>query len=315
MSVRAVGILLASLMLFSISNADAAEITYIETTHKRAGHYLLKGPIKTGDTLRLRALVQKHTGTNNAFTIHLNSPGGNLYEAFRLGRFIRASQAWADVGPDSFGAPVDTYTESCASACVFVFAGAILHFAGLDGLADSSPTSLIVHRPYLEDAGAVPSLNSAWRQMPIDMRNYLSEMNIPESLADLMLSIEPDKPRPLTKAEVEQFGLSGFDPVEEERLTANSAAFYGLTSGEYRRRMPSARAACQSLFVTAEEAVRIKMTSDQFGEARDKHQDCVDMGLMQLPEEIYRARRSLADSTCEPRNRFCRLRVLTGIKR
>ncbi len=112
-------------------------------------------------------------------------------------------------------------------ACVLILAGASERFV--------AGGRVLVHRPYLEVAPAANLIESAWRQMSKDVHAYLLEMNVPEALSDLMMRTPPEQAHALTQDELDQFMLSGTDPVEEAEDTAFWAELLGVTSGQSRR--------------------------------------------------------------------------------
>jgi hypothetical protein len=76
-----------------------------------------------------------------------------------------------------------------------------------------------------------------------DIRAYLREMNVSERLADDMLSVEPDRVRILTRAELKGYGLADPDPAERQRraienevMDAREANQLGLDRSEHTRR-------------------------------------------------------------------------------
>jgi hypothetical protein len=100
-----------------------------------------------------------------------------------------------------------------------------------------------VHRPYFEAAPGTASIQTQWQKLSEEIRAYFREMNVPEGLADLMISIPPSQSRRLSVDELQLY-FPPVDPVEEETLTSETAGVYALSSGEYRRRSAAAKAVC-----------------------------------------------------------------------
>lgn len=140
-------------------------------------HYTIRitGRIEKGDLQRLVSVSASQGNFPKYVT--LNSPGGDVMEAMRMGRFIRETLT-------------DTFVASeCASACVLVFlAGATQ--SSLDG------ARIGVHSPYF-DKQYFAGLNRAeaegkYRALQASTRQYLLEMDVPTWLIDRMFSVPSD---------------------------------------------------------------------------------------------------------------------------
>lgn len=200
---------LLSALLVSPTAVTAADIGW----YNDIGSYYLFGEITPGDTERLKTLVAR----NHPWPLHveLDSPGGDVYEAMRLGRFLRQNRATARVTFFRFGRHATKEPHTCASACVLALAGASERFV-VGG-------RVLVHRPSLEIAPVGNLIEAAWRQMSKDVRAYLLDMNVPEALSDLMMRTPPEQAHALTYDELNQFMLSATDPVKEAEDTAAAA--------------------------------------------------------------------------------------------
>lgn len=82
---------------------------------KRDNAILVSGEISVGDLTKLKAKLREH----GKLQINLNSPGGALIEALKIGRYIR------EIG---LATHIPAGAE-CASACVTVFAGGLIRTA------------------------------------------------------------------------------------------------------------------------------------------------------------------------------------------
>lgn len=93
--------------------AVAASVTEVNAGRPDLAVFLLEGGIQGGETLALEGLVGKMPPDKSAAII-LNSPGGNLLEGMKLGRFFyRARIATFVLG----------YGGDCHSACAIAFLG------------------------------------------------------------------------------------------------------------------------------------------------------------------------------------------------
>jgi len=131
---------LASLSIEAI----AADIRpYISGTYRTI---VIEGPIKPGDFETFIKIIRENQSQISSVTLY--SPGGNFYEAMKIGRALRTFRLHSQapmldpsghpVCDDSFTKPNDKKNCTCASACFFIHIGAT-HKGG---------TFLAVHRPY-----------------------------------------------------------------------------------------------------------------------------------------------------------------------
>lgn len=153
--------------------------------------------------------------------VHLNSPGGNLIGALRLGNLFRQQEVNTavsaaeveqiyDGGLRIVGVAIDA---DCSSACVFAFAGGLSRYA-----SNSSPSSAVgfqrmgrlgVHQFYdpvsLSDPNAI-SLDAedriADQQFIALLLSYLSDMGVSAELLQLASRTDPRGMHYLTEAEL-----------------------------------------------------------------------------------------------------------------
>jgi hypothetical protein len=195
----------------------------IEPLKVYRGVLVLEGTIVAGDYDKFREFL----GTKSNFDkisggVFLASPGGNVAEAMRMGRLIRALRLTTDVpsGPPS-GIP--KYGESlikpnhlvnprayylCASACFFVYVAGIYRNLSWVG-------RLGIHRPsqLQSNARALSNdevLQSNWFVREV-VKNYLKEMSVPDKYVDLIFSVAPNEMRWITQSEFDS-DLQGFYP-------------------------------------------------------------------------------------------------------
>ena len=202
---------------------------------------VLEGKIETGDYNKLRSVYgekranQFYIGMPLANEIYLASPGGDLAEAIKIGRLVRALKLHTVVpgGPYPVG-PYEKYSDAdrhqlknpkanymCTSACFFIFVAGITRTAEVD-----LDPRLGIHRPYLSDSDlstlsgnqAITSAN----RVKTTVENYLKEMNVPGRYVDLMFSVPRDKIRWLEKADVAD--LDGTIPELRDWLAARCDA-------------------------------------------------------------------------------------------
>lgn len=211
-----IGALTLSLML----GAESSEA--LEELKVYRGVLVLEGKIVAGDYDKLRNFL----GTESNFEkinsgVFLASPGGNVAEAMRIGRLIRALNLSTEA-PSGLAAGIPKFGESlirpnhlvnrndylCTSACFFVYVAGIyrnLNWAGRLG----------VHQPtILEINGKAPSgdeaKKSAWFVRET-IKNYLNDMDVPDKYVDLAFSVPPNEMRLITQNELDS-DLQGFIP-------------------------------------------------------------------------------------------------------
>jgi len=161
-------------------------------------------------------------------SIELNSPGGSVNAAMKIGGIARKEGPAVVVNRDAI----------CLSACVLILAGG--SFREINGIVG-------IHRPYFavpRDEISAESTRAAFQTMLGDIRAYLREMNVAEGLADDMLHINPEDMRLLTRTDLMNYGLTEVDPVAMETFDLEQAQKYGLDTQEYMRRKKEAETQC-----------------------------------------------------------------------
>jgi hypothetical protein len=196
----------------------------------------IRGEIVEGDAEKFRAKLISFTSkfqedecNNGRLTLLLGSGGGDLSESLKLGKLIRKYNLYTRV----------PYNWACESSCVFLLAAGVQRDVfGVVG----------IHRPYLvELKGAISVSDVAKMRKEINqqIRIYLDEMDVSATLLDKMLSTPPDQMRYLDHAELAELRLSIDDANFEEKMIAEKAAMYRLTSSEYRARNSEAKLICE----------------------------------------------------------------------
>ena len=155
-------------------------------------------------------------------TIRLNTVGGDLIEAEKIGRLIRSHSLYTQVDK----------TSVCASACVFILAAGVQRFV----LAGAK---VALHRPYFEPtyfAGmTAQSAMQTYNSMLGDTRKYLAEMNAPDGLFRAMVNIPSQDARVLSERDITLLGLRGIDPAWQEFFEASRTKSLGPEAAERLR--------------------------------------------------------------------------------
>jgi hypothetical protein len=90
----------------------------------------LSGPITAGDDLRLNAFLHRPEAAQIRL-LYLNSPGGMVYEAYKMSETVRAS---------NLSTAVDASHAYCASACTALFvAGVRRYYLNAQTIVDGDP--------------------------------------------------------------------------------------------------------------------------------------------------------------------------------
>ena len=187
------------------------------------------GEIQPTDFDALRRLIEPRLSFNNSFRwFYLNSNGGDVATAMKIGRYIRALEFDTSIAPNA----------RCLSSCVFIFAARLQK--------NTTKNNIGIHRPFGTSVGSVSREEATknYREMTKRIYDYFDEMNIPRSLPELMLRVPPEEMKMLTFDESVQFGLVGKDPVAQESDDSANAKFYGVTRVEYLARRKRALNMC-----------------------------------------------------------------------
>jgi len=227
----------------------------------------VKGPIAQGDGERVALELQNTTVLCKSehvapVTVFLDSPGCSVQEALIMGRAMRKHHVFAAVSMEA----------TCASSCVLAFVG---------GADRSYLARLGVHRPYFEDARGLSAgdIEQSWRHMDAEIRRYLQEMNISQALADIMMATPPEMVRWLSDDEQQQLRIAGADAIEEEIEIAKKAAYYRMSSAEYRQGWQRVLARCRP-------------------EHSPEYLDCIDSAVLGIPLPEIKARKARAKAVC-----------------
>jgi hypothetical protein len=121
--------------------------------------------------------------------------------------------------------------------------------------------------------------------METALRTYLREMNLPDQLFEAMVRVPPEKIRILSDEELEAFGLSGTDPVEQDTEDATDASNYGISKTECIQRKASLDRVCPSLDLYSASSAQA-------------WSDCREAYMFGLDLTTYKARAARAKNVC-----------------
>lgn len=184
------------LAMFHTAMATAADIRPFIFGSGSFRAIVIEGNIEPGDFETFIRIIKENQGKIS--DVHIFSPGGDFYEAMKIGRAMRALELSSQVPmrsqsdqPSCEGIlgikPNDPKNCTCASAGFFIHIGAI-HRGG---------TYLAVHRPYFAK-GKYGELTQADAQKAFDAlqdsaRDYMQEMGVPKHIQEDVLGTPSDR--------------------------------------------------------------------------------------------------------------------------
>lgn len=178
-------------LLFAVLHTTEASAADIRPFISGSGSYraiVIEGNVEPGDFETFVRIAKENQGKVSG--VYIFSPGGDFYEAMKIGRAMRALELSSQVPmrgsagrpvceDDGFGPkPKDPNNCTCASAGFFIHIGAI-HRGG---------TYLAVHRPYFAK-GKFGDLSQKDAQKAFDAlqesaRTYMQEMGVPKHIQE-----------------------------------------------------------------------------------------------------------------------------------
>jgi hypothetical protein len=231
-----------------------------------AGCYKISGAITQKDSKEVTLIANRIITVKKLSVFHLDSNGGDVEAAIKIGRELRRLGATATVINDA----------QCFSACVFVLAGATERIVG---------GKVGIHRPYTgrTDIENYDAVQAEQRRIGRLTKDYLEDMNISPLLYDAMVRVPPEKLRLLSSTELEEYGLNQTDLVEQELIDSAEARRYGLNKAAFLRRKAEVYAKCADEYASGGRGggfapyfrCRANIFSGRSGEITDIHYDPV----------------------------------------
>ncbi len=163
----------------------------------------LRGRIVVGDSQKLAArMTQIETMDNQSIKmrvgmVKLDSLGGDVAEAMKIGKMLRTRQVTTFVTADS----------ECASSCVLVLAG------GVQRIVFGPVAIHSFYSPDLLGSGDFTRSSRRYDEVARSIEDYLREMRVSRSLLDAMMQVPHDTVKQLSLEELSSFGLVGTDPA------------------------------------------------------------------------------------------------------
>ena len=187
------------------------------------------------DMANLATMIDKRHGDKWLLMADLNTTGGNVEAALKIGSFFRKKDALASVPNGSI----------CMSSCVYVLAGAT--HRSVEGVVG-------IHRPYEPDDNTISEVAQKvkYQKLGTQITAFLRNVNIPARLYEDSLFISPDRVKILSADELQAYGLNENDPFVDEADAVKSAKKSGISRKEYGQREIRARQTCKSIAATTQ---------------------------------------------------------------
>lgn len=200
---------LLMLLVIALAPLPAGALEFALAKQGSAQSLVLRGEIVQDDTRRVERLLRL---SGPVAAIRFDSTGGNLSEAFALGRLLRRQHLAARIPAGAV----------CASACVYAFAGAtsrqvdpggrigVHMYASTHGGDVLAMIAQLVREHGQEGAAIVARrLEQRSAAMILEVASYLEEMSIPLALLIPTFATPPDGVHWLSRAELRAFRLTG----------------------------------------------------------------------------------------------------------
>lgn len=209
-------ILVLAFQLATLSSVSIEAIAAdIRPVIRGAGSYreiVIEGPITPGDFETFIKIIRENQGQISGVTLY--SPGGDFYEAMKIGRALRTSQLHSQAPmrdasgrptcDDDFSKPTDKKNCTCASAC---------------GGTHKGGTFLAVHRPYFEkgEFGNLPEAEAkkAFDALQDSARDYMLEMGVPKHIQEDVLGTPSDRALILDEKTIKTYFWGGLPYLDE----------------------------------------------------------------------------------------------------
>ena len=168
-------------------------------------HIQISGKIKKEDVSKIKSLLAQQymnlmaSSPDGTPIVLLDSPGGDVKAALKIGRILRSISAWTIVNDG----------KSCSSACVFLFSAGVKRDIFGNG-------RLGLHSPRASYSEFAPlSKYEASDQIINICRNYMDQMGISNQVFSDMLQTPSQSVNFVDRFYAESHGLVGIAPLEE----------------------------------------------------------------------------------------------------
>lgn len=269
-----------SLVLVTALNLQdaAAEVEASETNLK------ISGLISAKDEPAVRrAIGVVKRLLDGQISVVLESDGGDVQAAMRIGRMLRDAEARIE-------------TCRCLSACVLILAAGTqrIPWAGCNAKVG-------VHRLYAAHTPIdmkTTEIREGRRRLLAEIRLYLDEMGVNSSLVDLMETVPPESMHLLTRSELRKYGLEGEDAAWNEKRVSVAASNLGVSSARYRQLRLEADTTCRDAERAKLQAIALGSNWETVSNLQHVERVCRTAIMLGIPAAKVERRLGIADLEC-----------------
>jgi hypothetical protein len=189
---------------------------------------LIRSEVRAGDFAAFQSAADHLARTTRAklhdvpfIQVALDSPGGDVLEAMRIGRVVHERFMLTKV------------LRECSSACVLILAAGATRIVG-------DHAHLGLHRPAFDSINfanlSSDQARKKYNAMIESVRRYFDEIGADREVLHLMLQTPSSDVHSLTDAEIDRLSLRGSDPAWAEHGDALGSQMYGAERWQIKKR-------------------------------------------------------------------------------
>ena len=225
--------LILIVLCFVFSSVSKADISIVRDGTPWGVKVVVEKVIALEDANKLEKYFTEYDKTSTmppTVMVFLDSPGGSIEAALKIGRLFRAKKAWVNIHPNKI----------CYSSCVYLLAGGESRVVWNDAKVG-------IHRAYEpnDKNTSITAQKQKYEKLGLKIKEYLSEVNIPVRVYDDSLYINPENMKILNEKELEDYGLNRDDPYADEAYSVAQAQRLGISRMEYMNRKNKVNEICK----------------------------------------------------------------------
>jgi hypothetical protein len=212
-----------STLFFLVAISKPSFAMEIENSPSLQNRYSMevKGEIRKGDYRRITTEIVSRGEFPDM--MYIDSPGGDVEEAIKIGRFARSSLLIVNPG------------DRCTSACALVVFASVVH---------SGDGEIGIHRPFYDRAYfaglSAEEARKEYGRLEQAVKSYMREMRVPTAVAEQMMTVPSDRVVILPMQKYRQ--LAGRNPpAYDEWLKARCEVLTEKEERDYKSINPLAR--------------------------------------------------------------------------
>jgi len=205
--------------------ADGTQVSSAEV------QVFLQGLITSEDVYAakvMESLIKRGRQRIAGDVVSLSGSGGDADAAMEVGRVLRR------LGVSTLVAR----GNQCLSSCVFAFMG---------GNRRTVAGRIGIHRPYFSSTRQVPDRPARYQRLEKRLRQYIEELDFPQSLYEAIMAVPPESISMLSAADLKRFYLQGMSPSTEDEADATAARNLAISVSEYLKQKAKAEP-CGGMF-------------------------------------------------------------------